>query len=149
MTSLKSTAAFRAFVLDQLEDLGDVTPRSMFGGVGLYCGDLFFGIIARDVLYLKVDDVTRGDHERAGMHPFKPYPKRSGTMQYYAVPVDVLESAADLVAWARRAVGAASRAADRSRRLSPLCGPKRESCTRSPPRITGEAREKRAKRRWN
>ena len=36
MTSLGSTAAFRAFVIDQLEDLGDVTPRSMFGGVGLY-----------------------------------------------------------------------------------------------------------------
>jgi DNA transformation protein and related proteins len=110
MTSLAVTAAFRTFVLDQLEDLGPVTPRSMFGGVGLYCRDLFFGIIARDVLYLKVDDVTRGDYERAGMQPFKPYPKRSATMQYYAVPVEILESAADLVTWARKAVGAARRA---------------------------------------
>ena len=112
MTSLNVTPAFRAFVLDQLEDLGQVTPRSMFGGVGLYCRDLFFGIIARDVLYLKVDDVTRGDYERAGTQPFTPYPKRAGTMQYYAVPVVILESADDLVAWARKAVGAASRAAD-------------------------------------
>ena len=118
MTSLKVTTAFRAFVLDQLEELGPVTSRSMFGGVGLYCRDVFFGIIARDVLYLKVDDVTRADYEGAGMHPFKPYPKRSGSMQYYAVPVDVLESAADLVTWARKAVGAARRAADPSRRLS-------------------------------
>ena len=110
MTSLKVTAAFRAFALDQLEGLGQVTPRSMFGGVGLYCRDLFFGIIAADVLYLKVDDVTRGDYERAGMHPFKPYPQRPGSMQCYAVPADVLESAADLVRWARNAVGAASRA---------------------------------------
>jgi DNA transformation protein len=116
MTSLKVTAAFRAFVLGQLEALGDVTPRSMFGGVGLYCRGLFFGIIARDVLYLKVDDLTRGEYELAGTGPFKPYPKRSGTMQYYAVPLDVLESPLDLVAWARKAVGAASRAAHSTRR---------------------------------
>src|SRR5919106_4211050 len=118
MTSLKVTAAFRAFVLDQLDELGEVMPRSMFGGVGLYCRGLFFGIIARDVLYLKVDDVTRGDYQRAGMRPFKPYPKRPGTMQYYAVPLEVLESAVDLVTWARKAVGAASRAADRSPRAA-------------------------------
>lgn len=123
MTSLEVSAPFRAFVLDQLEDLGAVTPRSMFGGVGLYCRDLFFGIIARDVLYLKVDDLTRGDYERAGMHPFKPYRDRSGTMQYYAVPVDVLESAADLVRWARKAVGAASRAADPGGRVAGPKGP--------------------------
>src|SRR5919202_203496 len=102
--SLKVTDAFRAFVLDQLEELGDVTPKPMFGGVGLYCRGVFFGIIARDVLYLKVGDSTRADYERAGTHPFRPYPDRPGTMQYYAVPVDVLESAIDLVAWARKAV---------------------------------------------
>ena len=102
MTSLKVTTAFRAFVLDQLEELGPVTSRAMFGGVGLYCRDLFFGIIARDVLYLKVDDDTRDAYKRAGMEPFRPYPTRPGSTQYYAVPVDVLESAGDLVAWARK-----------------------------------------------
>ena len=48
------------------------------------------------------------------MEPFRPYPTRPGSTQYYAVPVDVLESARDLVAWAQKAVGAASRAAGRS-----------------------------------
>lgn len=108
--SLAGTAAFRDFVLDQLTDLGDVTARAMFGGVGLYCGGSFFGIIARDVLYLKVDAANRGDYERAGMRAFKPYPDRSGTMQYYEVPLSVLEHAPDLVRWARKAVGAARRA---------------------------------------
>jgi DNA transformation protein and related proteins len=103
-TSLAVSPAFRQFVLDQLEELGDVTPRSMFGGVGLYRRGVFFGIIARDVLYLKVDDTTRADYEREGMHPFRPYPRRGGTMKYYAVPVGVLESAAELVSWARKAV---------------------------------------------
>ena len=83
----------------------------MFGGVGLYRRGLFFGIIAGDTLYFKVDNTTRADYETAGMRPFKPYPHRSGTMQYYTVPVSVLESAADLALWARKAVAVADRAA--------------------------------------
>lgn len=108
--SLANTGGFRDFVLDQLADLGRVTARSMFGGVGLYCDDLFFGIVARDRLYLKVDAGNRAEYERAGMGPFKPYPDRPGTMQYYEVPVHVLEAAPELVSWARRSVAAAERA---------------------------------------
>ena len=107
--SLKVSAAFKSFVLDQLDELGDVVPRSMFGGVGLYRRGMFFGIIARDVLYLKVDDTNRSEYERAGMKPFKPYHDRASTMQYYAVPVGVLEASSDLVDWARKAVAVASR----------------------------------------
>lgn len=105
--SLRVTPGFRSFVLDQLAELGDVTPRSMFGGVGLYSRGVFFGIVARDVLYLKVDDGNRGEYEAAGMKPFRPYRDRSGTKQYYAVPVEVLESAPELVRWARKALRAA------------------------------------------
>jgi DNA transformation protein len=111
LNPLKVSSAFRSFVLDQLEELGDVSPRPMFGGVGLYRAGLFFGIIAGDVLYLKVDASNRPDYERAGMKPFKPYKDRAGTMQYYAVPVDVLESAFELAAWARKAVAVAERSA--------------------------------------
>jgi DNA transformation protein len=94
-------------VLDQLSELGDVKARSMFGGAGLYCCGLFFGLIARDRLYLKVDERNRHDYVEAGMRPFKPYPDRPGTMQYYEVPVGVLESAPDLVRWARKSLAAA------------------------------------------
>jgi DNA transformation protein len=117
-TSLKVSEAFRTYVLDQLSELGDVMPRAMFGGVGLYHRGIFFGIIARDVLYLKVDDRTRRDYERAGMEPFRPYPDRSGTMQYYAVPPDVLESAFELSTWARKAVAAAERLQENPTRRS-------------------------------
>jgi DNA transformation protein len=105
---MKSTSPFTAFVVDQLEGLGDLLPRSMFGGVGLYCDGLFFGIIADDTLYLKVNADNRPDYERAGMTLFKPYPDRTMTMRYYAVPVGVLETAPELVAWARKAVTAAA-----------------------------------------
>ena len=71
-------------------------------------GFVFFGIIARDELFLKVDDKTRGRYERAGMRPFKPYPDRPTTMKYYAVPLEVLESSVELTQWAQDAVKAAS-----------------------------------------
>jgi DNA transformation protein and related proteins len=107
--SLAVTDGFRSFVLDQLEELGDVTARSMFGGVGLYHSGVFFGLIARDTLYLKVGEANRADYERAKMKPFRPYPGRPGTMKYYAVPIAVVESAPELAAWARRAIDVASR----------------------------------------
>jgi DNA transformation protein len=106
---LKVSAGFRQFALDQLAEVGDVEPRAMFGGVGLYHRGIFFGILAGDTLYLKVDETTRGDYERAGMGPFMPYPERGGTMQYYAVPLEVLESAVELEKWARRAIAVAER----------------------------------------
>lgn len=109
LRSLRNTHSFKRFVLDQLDAL-NVTGRPMFGGCGMYCGDDFFGIIAADVLYFKVDDTNRRDYENAGMKPFRPYANRSGTMRYYAVPLSVLESEPELEKWARAAVRVARRA---------------------------------------
>jgi DNA transformation protein len=107
MKRLNVSDGFKAFVIDQLEHLGGVISKSMFGAVGLYHGDVFFGIIAGDTLYLRVDADTRESYEAAGMEPFQPYPARSGAMQYYAVPLTVLEDAEELAHWSRRAVEAA------------------------------------------
>lgn len=109
LVPMRVSVGFKSFVLDQLVDLGDVTARSMFGGVGLYHRGTFFGLMAADVLYLKVDAATRAEYEDAGMQPFKPYPQRPGTMQYFAVPLDVVESAPELTRWARKAVAVAER----------------------------------------
>jgi DNA transformation protein len=92
-------------VLEQLYGLGRVTSRRMFGAVGLYCAELFFGLIADDTLYFKVDDTNRADYESRGMGQFRPYPdKPDVSMTYYEVPVDALEDAEQLVAWARRSL---------------------------------------------
>jgi DNA transformation protein and related proteins len=111
--SLASSRAFETFVLDQLSGAGDIVARKMFGGVGLYCDGIFFGLIARDELYLKVDDSTRAAFVAEGARPFKPYADRPVTMQYYSVPVSVLESAPELVRWIERAVAVAGRAGAR------------------------------------
>jgi len=102
------TDGFVEFVLEQLDQVGPITPKRMFGGVGLYAGDLFFALIADDVLYLKANASTRGEFEAAGARPFRPYPdRRGGTMQYYSVPAAILEDGDELVAWAKKSVAVA------------------------------------------
>ena len=59
--SLRVTPEFRAFVLDQLARLPQLRSKLMFGGVGLYSGESFFGIIAADELFFKVDNLTDRD----------------------------------------------------------------------------------------
>jgi DNA transformation protein and related proteins len=107
LTPLRVSGEVRDFVIDQLSGLRGLRARAMFGGVGLYAGDVFFGIVAADVLYFKVDDSTRAVYEAEGCKPFTPYGDRAASMQYYAVPLEVLESAPTLVEWARRAVAGA------------------------------------------
>ena len=100
---------FLDFLTDQLDGIDDVVAKRMFGGVGIYSGDLFFAIVSSDIVYFKVDDVNRPDYIRAGTKPFKPYEDRPMTMQYYEVPTSVLEDADDLCQWARGAIAAAAR----------------------------------------
>ncbi len=91
------------FVLDQLSDQEGVQSRAMFGGHGLYCGGIFFGIVYNDVLYFKTDDSTRSDYETLGMKPFRPNPKQT-LKNYFEVPADVLEDRDQLTSWTRKAV---------------------------------------------
>ena len=108
LTPLRVSTGFREFVLGQLADLRGLHARSMFGGIGLYADGVFFGIVAADVMYLKVDEGSRPDFERAGAYPFRPYTDRPVTMQYYSVPAGIVEDSATLCAWARRAIASRS-----------------------------------------
>lgn len=102
------SAEFLNYVLEQLSALDGVTSRRMFGGAGLYSGDVFFGLIASDVLYFKVGDGNRGDYEKRGMGQFRPFADRPQlSMNYYEVPADVLEDEEACGLWARRSVAAA------------------------------------------
>jgi DNA transformation protein len=101
------------YVIDQLECLGPVQSKRMFGGAGLYFEGLFFAVVADDVLYFKVDDSNRSDYEAEGMEAFRPFPDKSTVMGYYQVPIDVLENKDTLRDWAGKAVGVAERKADK------------------------------------
>ncbi len=110
--------SFRTFVLDQLRRVApDVRERSMFGGVGIYAGDLFFALIADDTLYFKVDDSNRPDFEARGTGLFRPYGESGEAMQYYQVPDELIEDSESLRPWAEEAMAVARRKKDkRSRR---------------------------------
>lgn len=107
---MRVTDGYRAFVLEQLAGVKSVRARAMFGGVGLYADDVFFGILAADTLYLKVDDTNRGRYEAAGMTAFKPYAGQPMSMSYYQVPAGVIEDGDELAAWARASVRVAESA---------------------------------------
>ena len=106
--------SFKTFVLEQLgRRVQSIRGRSMFGGVGIYSGDLFFGLIADDTLYFKVDESNRPAFEARGMGPFRPYGEDGEVMQYYRVPEDLLEDPETLGEWAEKAVVVARRAKKR------------------------------------
>ena len=98
-----SDETFRDFVLDQLQLLGEVDCRRMFGSYGLYHDGVFFGILSQGRLYFKTSAVTRGIYVQRGMQPFRPN-LRQTLKSYYEVPVDVLEDHEQLTVWARQAV---------------------------------------------
>jgi DNA transformation protein and related proteins len=111
------------YVLEQLVGLGGVSARRMFGGVGLYCEELFFGLIDNDTLYLRVNDDNRADYTVRGMGPFRPYADRPElSMTYFEIPADVLEDPPQLVSWARRSVAAAVLAGKRPARTAQPVG---------------------------
>jgi DNA transformation protein and related proteins len=101
-------SSFQILVLDQLSRaIPGIRSRAMFGGVGIYAGELFFALIADDTLYFKVDASTRPDFEERGMGPFRPFGEEGGTMKYYQLPEDVLEDPEELRPWVERAVAIA------------------------------------------
>jgi DNA transformation protein len=109
--------SYRTFLLDQLGRAADrVRMKSMFGGVGVYAGELFFAIVDDDVLYLKVDDTNRPDFEARGMQPFRPFGESGEVMQYYQLPEELLEDPDQLKPWLEKAILVAERKKKRGRK---------------------------------
>jgi len=89
--------------------LGHIRTKSMFGGWGFYCDDLFFAIVADETLYLKADAESAQHFRVAGGTPFT-YAMRDGstqTMNYWTVPEEAMETPAGMRPWAQRALAAA------------------------------------------
>ena len=105
--SVLAEGSFGAFVLDQLSGLGDVEAKPMFGGAGFYLDGTFFGILYKEHLYFHVTPDTIGEYKKRKMKPFTPFEGKKGSSRnYYEVPLEILESQRDLVAWARKAAKA-------------------------------------------
>ena len=103
---------FVDYVVDQLQDLGKVYAKRMFGAHGLYCGSLMFGLIDDDTLYLKADDQNCARFEDQDLGRFTYTAKgREVALSYYQAPPDALDDPAQMLDWARSACDAARRGA--------------------------------------
>ena len=99
---------YLAYLLEQLEGVAGLRSRRMFSGVGLYSGDLFFGLIHDDTLFFKTDGATSADYIARSMPRFMPFPARpEAVLAYHQVPADIIEDGEALCAWARKAVAVA------------------------------------------
>lgn len=103
------------FIRDLFAPFGLVTVKRMFSGAGIFADGLMFGLMVRDVIYLKVDDGNRADFEREGSAPFTyTRGKKSGrpsehALPYWRLPERLYDDADELAAWARRSLAAAER----------------------------------------
>ena len=106
------SAEFSAFVLELLEPLDGVTLRRMFGGVGLFCHGVMFGLLAGDRLYFKAGDSNRTDFEDAGCAPFTYTTGKGerGIMSYYEAPECLFDEQDEMLDWARKALDEALKA---------------------------------------
>ena len=105
---MASSPGFLNYVTEQLSMLEGVSARRISAATGCTAGSEIFGPISGDVLYFKVADGNRADYEARGMGQFRPFAgRRQVSMNYFEVPVDVLEDAEQCAAWARRSVAAA------------------------------------------
>ena len=102
---------YKAFILEMLEPLGDVSVRLMFGGGGVFCHGVMFGLIGDERLYFKVDSELRPEFEAEGLGPFvfKSSAGEQNVMSYYEAPESAYDDQDEMLDWARTGLDAAFR----------------------------------------
>jgi DNA transformation protein and related proteins len=76
------------FIIEQASRGNDVRARKMFGEYGVYCDDVFVGIVAGDQLYLKVTE--SGENLLPDVEHASPY---DGAQPHIVVGEEVIEDA--------------------------------------------------------
>jgi DNA transformation protein len=104
---------FAEFLREQLEPIGRVSMRRMFGKTGVFCDGVMFGMVTDNTLYVRVDDQNRGIFKEAESSPPLNYRKKGETIDlaFWRVPERLIDEPDELVAWARAALAAARRIA--------------------------------------
>lgn len=103
---MPANAEFTEFIVEQLQPLGEVYHRRMFGGFGIFHTDTMFAIIADDTLYLKTNEQTQTRYEELGLGPFlyERQGKQVALKSYYEAPERLLDDRQALLEWAQQAV---------------------------------------------
>jgi DNA transformation protein len=113
--------SFAEFLREQLAPLGRVSLRRMFGKSGVFCDGIMLGMVADNMLFLRVDEQNRDAFREAADSPPLSYEKKGSTIDlaFWRAPERLFDEPEELVAWARLALAAARRVAARRGRASP------------------------------
>ena len=111
-----TNSEFVEYLAEVFQDFGAIRSRRMFGGYGIYHDDLMFGLVADDVLYLKVDSESVRRFEDKGLEPFE-YVKNGKRMKmsYHMAPESIFDDSDVAREWAQLAFAAALRSRAKSK----------------------------------
>lgn len=114
--------SFAEFLSEQLAPLGFVTMRRMFGKIGVFCDGLMFGMVADNMLYLRVDDYNRAAFKEAETFPPLNYEKKGCIidLSFWRAPERLFDDPDELVSWARVALAAARRVSTKRKRVASI-----------------------------
>lgn len=100
---------FNDYIVELLSAHGEIRIRSMFGGHGVYCDNLFVAIIVDGALFFKTSDETRSQFTDLGCKPFSYESNgRKVSMSYFEVPAEAIDSSDDIREWLNLAIKAAN-----------------------------------------
>ncbi|HXW24729.1 MAG TPA: TfoX/Sxy family protein [Xanthobacteraceae bacterium] len=113
--------SFAEFLREQLEPLGHVTMRRMFGKTGVFCDGLMLGMVRDDTLYFRVDDHNKEVLKEAASSPPLNYEKGGASIDlaFWRAPERLFDEPDEFMTWARAALGAARRIAEKRDRPTP------------------------------
>jgi DNA transformation protein len=114
-------SGFHAFAEELFADFGPVRIKRMFGGAGIYAGEVMFGLIDDDTIYLKTDGALRAELADEGSAAWV-YSRATGSWEdssYWRLPEAALDDPDAAAAWARKALAVASAKAAQKRPKRP------------------------------
>jgi DNA transformation protein len=102
-------SGFHSFVEELFAGLGPVRTRRMFGCAGIYAGEVMFGLIDEDTIYLKADEALRAELAAEGSAAWV-YSRAKGSWEdssYWRLPEAALDDPDEAAGWARKALAVA------------------------------------------
>ena len=98
------------YLKEVFSEFGSIQPRRMFGGYGIFCKGLMFGLVADDSLYLKADESIAPFFTERELEQFS-YEKQGKAfkMSYFMAPEEIFDDPEEAKVWADRSYAAAVR----------------------------------------
>lgn len=106
-----NTTEYIDHILELLEPIKAISAGRFFGGQGLSCGSVQFGMMMGNTLFFVVDESSRQKYTDMGTGCFW-YTKKTGKVnvkKYHEVPGELLDNTETLLAWAQESITIATK----------------------------------------